>query len=250
MPSMPTPNPPSPLPRGATDVTDAMRGRLATLPVPALRLFFTPESVMGRQGKTVEDTGYLGKLTEAEAKQLVNRHFTLTRHTDTLLQEIANDRKYGYDSYSEVVRHAVELLVDYCREHNTFGEHQGFANDVLRRQHEMRLDAERARIRLEFSENIRTFDKELTASVHTSDFAAIGRRLRAYLDMINSCDSESQKRQFKEAFADSIATRTAVLAFWRWTHSKDRVDIGEWDPEWPSLAEKWGDWYREWSAHA
>lgn len=237
-----------PLPKGAIDVTASLLGKIS-LPTPALRLFFTANAVMGRAGKTVEQSGYLGKLTEAEAKQLTNRHFSLTRHTDMLLQEIANDRKYGYDSYSEVVRHAVELLVDYCIDHNTFGEHHGYASDAVRRQAIMREDAERARIRLEFSENIRTFDKELVADVHTSDFAAIGKRLRKYLDMVNACESESQKRQFKEAFADSVATRTAVIAFYKWANSKDRVDVGEWDPGWPQLAEQWGDWYRDWNAH-
>lgn len=245
---MPEPETTPPLPKGATDVTASLLGKIE-LPKPALRLFFTSEAVMGRPKKSVEQSGYLGKLTEAESKTLTNRHFSLTRYTDTLLQEIANDRKYGYDSYSEVIRHAVELLVDYCIEHNTFGEHQGYASDAVRQQHEMRLDAERARIRLAFTENIRTFDKELVAAVHVADFAAIGSRLQKYLDMINSCESESQKRQFKEAFADSVATRSAVIAFWNWTHSPDKVDIGEWDPGWPLLAEKWADWYREWSAH-
>lgn len=193
-----------------------------------------------------EDTSYLGRLTENEAKQLVTRSVTLTRFTDMILDLIANDSRFGYESKAEVMRHAIELLIGYYTDNKALlAENQGFANDVLRRQHELRLDAERARVRQDFRENIGAHDDELDRSREISDWAHIAHRLTRYREMLRTCESETQRQGLREILASSAATRASVIAFYAWTHDANRVPSSAWDDDWPKLSELWAAFYAE-----
>jgi len=224
------------------DITDQYTSAGLNLPTPSISGMTGTAAVKG-----AERTSYLGRLTEADAKSLVNRHFTVTRLTDMLVHEIANDIRFGYESVSEVIRHAVELLIEYYTENQMIlAEHQGFANDIIRQQHEARLDAERAKIRQEFTDNIKVFDSELDVSRRLSDWSAVRRRLMKYRDMLENCESETQKRMLREILAESIATRSAVVAFYKWISSDYRVPIDSWSDDWPELADQWLSWYHDW----
>jgi len=212
------------------------------LPVPPISTFTSANDVM----RGAEDTSYLGRLTEAEAKQLVTRSVTLTRWTDMLIDLLAQDSRFGYESKAEVMRHAIEMLVDYYRDNKAFlAEHQGFASDVIRRQHDMRNDAERARIRTEFRENITRFDDEIDTSRQIGDYEHVAHRLSSYREMLRTCESETQRRLLREVLAGSIATRSAVIAFYKWTHETYRAPVDHWDAAWPELAEAWARFYEE-----
>ena len=196
--------------------------------------------------KGSEDTSYLGTLTEADAQQLVNRHFSVTRLTDMLVHMVANDRRFGYGSVSEVIRHAVEMLMLYYVDNRfLLEEHHGFANDILRQQHELRLDSERAKIRLEFADNVKILDKEMDAARQIGDWEFIGRRLGKYATMLENCESETQMRLLREILAASVATRSSAVAFYRWINAEFRVPIDNWNDEWPALAGRWNDWYND-----
>ncbi len=212
-----------------------------SMPTPPISSLIGSEAMKG-----AEDTSYLGTLTEADAKQLVNRHFSLSRLTDMIVHEVANDRRFGYSSVSEVIRHAVEMLMLYYMENKLFlAEHQGFATDVLRQQHELRLDAERAKIRLEFADNIKVLDKEMDAARQIGDWEFIGKRLGKYTAMLENCESETQRRLLREILSASIATRSGAIAFYRWTNSELRVPIEGWKDDWTDLSERWNQWYNE-----
>ncbi len=212
-----------------------------TPPTPPISSLVGPEAMKGS-----EDTSYLGTLTEADAKQLVNRHFSLTRLTDMLVHEVANDRRFGYGSVSEVIRHAIEMLMLYYVDNRfLLEEHHGFANDILRQQHELRLDSERAKIRLEFSDNVKILDKEMDAARQIGDWEFIGKRLEKYATMLENCESETQRRLLREILLASVATRSSAIAFYRWLNSEFRVPIDNWNDNWPALAERWNDWYND-----
>jgi hypothetical protein len=190
---------------------------------------------------------YLGNLTETDAKALVSRHFMVSRLTDMQMNLLVNDPRLGYDgTTASLVRHAVEMLLDYYVRTEAFGEHQGFASDITRQQHEARLDAERARLRAEFASNIRVFDKELDVARQLGDFAYIGKRLEKYLEMLESCQTETERRQVREILAESVATRSAALSFNRWCYDKDRVSVDEWRDFWYDLSDRWVQWYQDW----
>lgn len=241
---MPLPNPPlTPNSSGVRDVTDELAGRISTVISPGMMSTLLGPDIM----RGAEDNSYLGKLTEAEAKQVVSRHFSVTRLTDMLIHEVANDQRFGYESVSEVIRHAVELFLQYLQENKMFlAEHQGFANDILRRQHEMRLDAERAKIRLEFSDSIQVLDKEMDMARQIGDWEFIGKRLEKYTDMLENCESETQRRLLREVLAESVATKAAVIGFYRWVNSEYRVPVDNWSEGWPELASRWHTWYSDW----
>lgn len=213
--------------------------------LPPARTFATPQGVAGRPSLHAEDTTYLGRLTEAEAKQLIKRNFAVTRLTDMLMHEIVNSQALGYDgSISDFVRHAVELLLDYYLSMNQFpADAAGFASDIMRRQHELRLDMERAKLRMELVDMMRVFDTEIDRARVTNDMIYIARRLEKYKDMIDNCESEVQRQQVREVLTESIATRNAVQAFHQWAHSRYRIDVGQWDDNWPDLATQWAEWY-------
>jgi Arc/MetJ-type ribon-helix-helix transcriptional regulator len=192
-----------------------------------------------------ENTTYLGALTESEVRNTVNRTVRLTRYTDAILQEMANDNRFGYQgSVSNIIRHAVEMLIKYFAEQKMMPGHiEGFVNDALRIQHEARLDADRARIRREFVENIAQHEAELDQARRIGDWEAIGRRLKRYTEMLDSCESEAQRKMLRSVLAESIPTRSAALAFAKWISDPHRVPTEEWDPDWPRLAEEWREWY-------
>ena len=211
------------------------------IPTPPISSLVGSDSMKGS-----EDTSYLGTLTEADAKQLVNRHFSVTRLTDMLTHEVANDRRFGYGSVSEVIRHAVEMLMLYYVDNSyLLEEHHGFATDILRQQHELRLDSERAKIRLEFADNVKILDKEMDAARQMGDWEFIGKRLEKYTTMLDNCESETQRRLLREILSASVATRSSALAFYRWINTEFRVPIDNWNDDWPALAERGNDWYND-----
>lgn len=229
-----------PDPQKPQDVTNQFPP--GSVPVPPVKVMVTQDVVMD----AAEDTSYLGRLTEEEAKQLITRSVTLTRFTDMILDLIANDSRFGYESKAEVMRHAIEMLIGYYEDNRAFlSEHQGFASDILRRQHELRLDAERARIRQDFRENITAHDDEIDRSREISDYEHIARRLASYREMLRTCESETQRQVLRETLAGSIATRSAVIAFYRWAHDPHRVPANVWDDSWMELSEGWARFYEE-----
>lgn len=220
------------------DVTDQFDPN--DIPVPPIRTFVGQDEVMA----AAEDTSYLSRLTENEAKQLVTRSVTMTRYTDMVLDMVAQDSRFGYESKAEVMRHAIELLIGYYTDNKALlAENQGFANDVLRRQHELRLDAERARVRNEFRENITTHDDELDHSRKISDWAHVAHRLTRYREMLRTCESETQRQGLREILEGSVSTRGAVIDFYHWTHDENRAPTSAWDDDWPALAEMWAEFY-------
>lgn len=226
--------------KGAVDVTAQFD--LSGLPVPGLKSFVSADDVM----KGAEDTSYLGMLTDAEAKKLVRRSFTITKGTDMLLGEVANDRRFGYSSVSEVVRHFVELGLQYYKNHKAFlAKHDNFANDVLRQQAEMRLDAERARRRKELQENIALFEAELEKARMTGDFPYIAARFEYWDDMLSRAESETQSRLLREVLLSSLEHRASAAAFYQWTHARYRAPHIKWQQEWVKLSEDWMAMYEE-----
>ncbi len=212
------------------------------LPLPPINSFVSSKDAM----KGAEDTSYLGRLTPEEAKQLVTKSVTVTRWTDMMADYVANDSRFGYESKAEFFRHAIEMLLEYYRDNKAFlKEHDGFANDILRRQHQMRLDAERARIRTEFRDNVTRFDDEIDSARTIGDYEYIADRLQKYREMLLNCESETQKRLLREILAGSVATRSAVVAFYQWVHSQYRAPVDKFDEAWKELATTWADFYQQ-----
>lgn len=210
-------------------------------PIPPPLSLLASDILAGAESNT-----YLGNITEADAHHLVKRNFALTDQTDMVVADIVNDNRFPYESVSAFYRHAIELLTLYYVEHKyILDKYQGFASDILRQQHELRLDAERARIRGEFSDNIKVLDKEMDAARQIGDWEFMGKRLKKYATMLESCESETQRRLLREILAASVATRSAAIAFYRWLNSEFRVPVDNWDDEWGTLAERWFNWYNE-----
>ena len=225
--------------RKAEDVT----GDFPTLPpAPPINSFLASAEVM----KGAEDMTYLGRLTEAESKQLVTRSITMTRWTDMMSDNIANDYlRFGYESKAEFWRHGIEMLIAYLVETRVISaKHDGFMSDIAREQHALRLDAERARIRTELRTNITAFDDEMDAARTHSDHAYIADRLKKYRDLLATCNSETQRRQLREILAGSIATRSAVAALHQWVHQPYRPPMSEFEESWVGLADNWAEFFR------
>lgn len=212
-----------------------------SVPTPPIRTMIAQDVVMDG----AEDTSYLGRPADDE-KNLTTKSVTITRHTDMVLDLIANDSRFGYESKAEVIRHAIEMLVGYYEENKAFlREHQNFASDILRQQHELRLDAERAKIRQDFRENITAHDDELDRSREIGDWAHVAHRLARWREMLRTCESETQRQVLRETLAGSLATRSAVIAFYRWVHDPHRVPANVWDDSWTELSEGWARFYEE-----
>lgn len=259
--------PPPGLPPGTIDVTDQFFGSggggggnpLGTgggAPPPGLadammlenRTLATPRSVNGRAGREAENTQFLKHLTEEEQKRgLVKRHVAITPLTDWQIHEIVNSQSHGYNgSVSEFMRHAIEMLIMYYVETGQFPPANiGFATDIMRQQHSLRLDMEREKLRLELITAIKVFDKGMDMARRTNDMAYIAKKLRDYKDMLDNCPSEAQRQQVRGVLLDSLATRAAVQVFHKWTHERYRFNVGEWDDSWVDLSDQWADWYSD-----
>lgn len=238
------------LPRGAEDLTDALRQHVADAGVPSmpLRVFATPKGVAGQPAKRAEDTTFLGRLTDREENEAtVSRSVVLTAHDDRLLHEIANEtQRFGYASKADIIRHAVELLLEYYAETKAFGDNNGFATETLAMQYRIRRDAALTRMRAELTQDMKTFDQQMDVNRQVGDWEAVAHRLQEYSDMLDSCESETQARQLREFFAESMATRTAALALYRWASEPGRdLATPNWNPKWRDLASAWVDWYHE-----
>lgn len=223
------------------DVT-AMYGREVVLPQRDI-VDMDPNAM-----RDAENTTYLGENTDAESKELVNRHFTVTRGTDYRLHLIADDPRFGYrGKASGVVRHAVELLLAYYEANAPMlDQERGFANEVRRTQEELRLAAHRARVRKEFRESIAAFDEEMAEAIKIGDYAYIANQLSKYSAMLKGCSSAAQKNVLAETIARSMEAKTAVSKFYDFVMSPNAVRPPEWDAEkWQTLATTWNTFFEE-----
>lgn len=196
--------------------------------------------------KGAERKSYLGTLTDTDAKSTVNRNFQLDYRTDLIVHEVSNDRRFGYDSIAHVLRHATAMLMDYYAETDLFkDEYQGFATETLRKLHELRLDAERGKMRLAFADDVKVGDKETHIAMQCGDWEFIGNRLKKYTALLETCESESQRREIRGVLAQSVALKSATIAFYRYLNTEFRTPTTNWDDNWPELVERWYDMYAE-----
>jgi hypothetical protein len=132
-------------------------------------------------------------------------------------------------------------------------ERKGMFADMLRAGKMVREDAERERIRMDFTDNIRTHDRAMDAARLTGDWQHIVRRLTHYKDAVESCEDEAQRKILRGVLGESVATRTAVTAFNRWINDTGRAaneHVEGWTAEWPALADQWRTFFQEWEAAA
>lgn len=196
---------------------------------------------------------YLGNFTEGDAKGNVSRSLQVTQWQDIMMNEIAQDSRFGYNgSKSQLMRHAIELLINYYQEKGMIAEERrGLFADLLRAGRMLREDAERARIRADFTDNIRTHDRTMDMARLTGDWQAIAHRLERYTDAVETCEDEAQRKILRGVFGESVATRTAVTAFNRWINDPGRASnehVTGWKDSWPVLAEQWREFYNEWGS--
>mgnify|MGYP001582944108 CR=1 FL=1 len=215
--------------------------------MPPMRTFASPQVVMGRPNRKAEDNVYLARLTESETKGLISKSVAVTKLTDIQMHELVNSHSHGYEgSISDFIRHAIELLIMYYIETGQYPTDTiGFASDIMRQQHSLRLDMEREKLRLELITAIKVFDKGMELARRTNDMAYIADRLTKYKDLLDNCPSEAQRQQVRGVLLESVATRSAVQAFHKWTHNRYRIDVGEWQEEWQELSEQWSDWFSD-----
>lgn len=200
-----------------------------------------------------ENTTYLGENTEAESKDLLNRHFTVTRQTDYLLHIVADDPRFGYKGKaSAVVRHAVQLLMQYYVANAAMiDDKHGYASEVLRSQEDVRLAAYRVKVRKEFREQIGAFDEEMAEALRIGDYAYIFGQLSLYSAMLKGCASAAQKNVLSESFLRSIETRSAASAFYDFVATAigqglDHSEIPEWNrDEWQKIAVTWNGFFED-----
>ena len=231
-----------------TIVQRQQKGSNVPTGMPSKREFATPMLVNGRPGREAENTGFLAHLSRDEIKHgLVKRHVAITNETDWAVHEIVNSKEHGYEgSLANFIRHAIEQLLDYYKETGQFPPaSSGFATDIMNRQRMLRLDMERERLRLELVTTIKVFDKGIEMARRTNDMVAIADRLTTYKELLDNCPSEAQRQQVRGVLLESVATRAAVLAFHRWTHTRYRLMVGEWKDEWVGMSEEWHDWYMD-----
>lgn len=265
----PTKKPEPKLPAGARDLTEQFRHVLPgaaqsagagvpltgptvpAVPPPTIHLNALVSAADAMKG-AVNNT-YLGNFTEGDAKGHVSRTVQVTQWQDMMMNEIAQDSRFGYNgSKAQFIRHAIELLITYYQEKGMVAEERrGLFADLLRAGRMMREDAEREKIRADFTDNIRAHDRTMETARLTGDWQNIARRLTRYLDAIESCEDEAQRKILRGVFAESIATRTAVTAFNRWINDPGRAPdsaIPGWSDKWPALAEQWREFYQDWGA--
>lgn len=277
MPSPANPEPTVPkLPAGATDLTEQLGGAVKealakkeaghggrmlpvdhpvfqreappVMPINLNALVSASDAMKGAVNNT-----YLGNFTEGDAKGHVSRTVQVTQWQDMMMNELAQDSRFGYNgSKAQFIRHAIELLITYYQEKGMTPEEQrGLFGDLLRAGKMLREDAERERIRADFTDNIRAHDRTMETARLTGDWQNIARRLTRYMDAIESCEDEAQRKILRGVFAESIATRTAVTAFNRWINDPGRAPdehVQGWDDQWPALAEQWREFYQDWGS--
>lgn len=198
---------------------------------------------------------YLGNFTPGDAKGHVSRTVHVTQWQDMMMNDIVQDSRFGYNgSKSQFIRHMIELGITYYQDMGMIAEERrGLFGDLLRSAKMLREDAEREKIRSDFTENIRAHDRAMETARLTGDWQLIARRLQRYMDAIEACEDEAQRKILRGVFAESIATRTAVVAFNRWMNDPDRApdaSIHGWEANWPALAEQWREFYQEWGSEA
>lgn len=239
-----------PLPTPSNTPASAPQPALKPVPPPpALHLNALINGTDAMAG-AVNNT-YLGNFTEADAKGHVARTVQVTQWQDMMMAEIVQDSRFGYSgSKAQFMRHAIELLLAYLQEKGMVKEERrGLFGDLLRAGRMLREEAERERIRNDFTDDIRAHDRSMDTARMTGDWAHIGRQLQLYMDAIESCEDESQRKILRGVFAESVATRTAVTAFNRWIDDPDRAPndrVVGWQDSWPTLAEQWWAFYQEW----
>jgi len=238
------------LPPGAKDVTAKFANVLPGVPLMGPEAMVNLNTLVAAQDAMVGavNNTYLGNFHESDAKGNVSRTVQVTGWQDIMMNEIVQDSRFGYSgTKAQFIRHAIELLITYYQEQGMVPEErQGMFGDFLRAARMMREDAEREKIRADFTDSIRTHDRAMDTARLTADWAHVASRLRAYMDAIESCESEAQRRILRGVFAESVATRTAVSEFSRWLNDSGRPDkafVEGWQDTWPDLGQMWQDWY-------
>ena len=253
------PSKPHALPPGATDVTakfaNVLPGAAAAATNPSLSPVVNLNAMVSATDamKGAVNNTYLGNFTEQDAKGNVSRTVQVTGWQDIMMNEIVQDSRFGYSgTKAQFIRHAIELLITYYQDNGMIPEERmGMFGDMLRAARMIRRDAEQARIRTNLSEDIKTHDRAMDTARTTGDWEYIAGRLEAYMEAIESCENEAQRRLLRGVFAESIATRTAVTAFNRWLNDPGRVaneHFPGWKDVWADIGEQWQNWYNDWGS--
>lgn len=250
------------LPPGAVDVTAKFASVLPRTAAAATGAAPLPPSAMVNLNAMVSaidamqggvNNTYLGNFTEQDAKGNVSRTVQVTGWQDIMMNEIVQDSRFGYSgTKAQFIRHAIELLITYYQESGMIAEErQGMFGDMLRAARMMREDAERERIRTDFTENIKAHDRSMETARMTGDWGHIAARLERYMNAIESCENEAQRRILRGVFAESVATRTAVTAFNRWLNDSSALPkehFPGWKEVWGDIGGQWDEWYMSWGS--
>lgn len=241
---MPSPNDPRHQAQDVTaQFTKSVPQMLTIAEIPA---DIMAESIMGG----VEQRMWQGRPTEKEAREMVTKTFRIPRVTDILLNDIAQDERFGFDHrVSDVIRLGVQCLIEYLQnKEGLLKENEGYANELLATQMSLRLDAERARRRKEFREDVGSFDEEMREARKIGDFEYIADRLTKYSDILKGCISTVQYQVLVETLARSIETRAAVSAFYDWMMDPGAVRAnaaGFDEGKWTALARAWQAFFED-----
>lgn len=200
--------------------------------------------------KGAVNSTYLGNLSEEDLKDTVTRTVQITRAQDVMIGHIIQDDNFGYEgAKAQYIRHMIEMGLTYYLEKGLLPEERvGYFGDMLRAARMLREDAAREKTRENMAEDIKTHDRALDVARGTGDWALVAQRLRRYMDALESCEAESQRRILRGVFAESASTRTAVHSFNRWLESPNRppkAGIEGWEDWWPEIATQWETWYNE-----
>lgn len=218
-------------------------------PLPNLKLnsFMRPQDVM----KNAKNTQWYGMLPPEDTKGLVSRTIQITPHQDMMLSDLAQSDLFEYGgSKSHVARHAIELLLSWVEEQGWLSPDTAAKfGDFLRVGRMLREDAWREKTRAEYSEFIRTHDRNMETAKLSGDWKYVAGRLEVYEAALDACVDETQRQTLRSVFAESVMTHKAVIAFSKWMNDPGRAPnnrVPGWNDKWPELVEQWSNFYLEW----
>ncbi|KKL83039.1 hypothetical protein LCGC14_1978800 [marine sediment metagenome] len=183
------------------------------------------------------DRQYAGLPTEAEAKRLTKKYFSIPKELEALADLLVQDSRVLYRSFEDLARHALyELLKAYYD--------SGYPNSQLgaelEYEHGIRLQAYRAARRKVLTESMHQFDDELDAARRQGDWKYIVDHLGVVESWIKEAPTESVKHNIRASAVQSLAIQAAVVSLLDMAEQEGvPKDVGLTAEAWREALEEW-----------
>jgi len=198
------------------------------LPVPSA-LLPPPTGALTRQ--------YQGQITEREARRLLTTTIRLDADVLTIIDEIVGSPQTEYQSRGDFIRHALMELLNVWLEH---GFPHDYISDVLTRLREEKINANRLKMRQEFTDILNVYEQSLAAGAQIGDWKLVIETLGTLEGYVSRTKEPYWREHLRKTIALSKVVQHAISQLYEAARDLPELEVG--DERLDNLAEFWQKW--------